>query len=144
MELHCRTEAELPSTAAKALDFISDYSRIVLLRGDLGAGKTTFIAELARLLGVEEKTSSPTFALINEYAGGELIYHIDLYRLETLEEAIDIGIEDYLYSGHWVFIEWPEIVLPLVPKPFTIIDISTGPESLRIFSILKDSTAPKL
>ena len=90
--------------------------------GEIGAGKTTFIQAICRTLGVREKVTSPTFSLINEYNytndKGEtgLIYHIDLYRLKTLDEAIDIGIEDYLDDDNYCFIEWPQLVDPILPE----------------------------
>jgi tRNA threonylcarbamoyladenosine biosynthesis protein TsaE len=84
--------------------------KVFLFFGDLGAGKTTFIKRFCRLLGVEETVQSPTFSIINEYrtAGGEPVCHIDLYRMESVREVFDTGLEDYLYSGRYCFIEWPE------------------------------------
>ena len=84
--------------------------RIFLFFGDLGAGKTTFIKRFCRLLEVDETVQSPTFSIVNEYrtAGGEAVIHIDLYRMESVREVFDIGLEDYLYSGRYCFIEWPE------------------------------------
>lgn len=83
----------------------------------MGAGKTTLIKEICKQLGVEDNISSPTFSLVNEYEtkNGELAYHFDFYRITDEEEALDIGIEDYFYSGNWCFIEWPENVENLLP-----------------------------
>jgi len=90
---------------------------IFLLSGDLGAGKTTFSKSMIAALGCIDEVTSPTFSIINEYAlKDSLIYHIDLYRLNSLQEALDIGIEDYLYSGYDCFIEWPNLIKPLIPN----------------------------
>jgi tRNA threonylcarbamoyladenosine biosynthesis protein TsaE len=98
----------------KAIFEFAGTRKVWLFNGDLGAGKTTFIQALLDYLGSEDEVTSPTFSLINEYlySNGK-IYHMDLYRIESLDEAINIGIEDYLNSGSFCFIEWPEIALPL-------------------------------
>lgn len=92
---------------------------VFAFHGEMGAGKTTFINALTKALGVEEDiTSSPSFSLINEYRSdttAELIYHFDLYRLENLEEAIEIGVEDYFDSGAICLIEWPDVVNDILP-----------------------------
>lgn len=116
-----------------------DGRRILAFSGEIGAGKTTFIQTLCRRLGASAKVTSPTFSLVNEYplpGGGEedVIYHLDLYRLENMQEALDIGIEEYLYSPAYCFIEWPEIIDELLPE-----------DTLRIkLSILDDSTRKML
>lgn len=80
-----------------------------LFYGDMGVGKTTLIKNLIRLLGSEDEVSSPTFSIVNEYKlNDEKIYHFDLYRIKDTEEAYNFGIEDYLNSNYWTFIEWPE------------------------------------
>jgi len=108
------SEDDLLATANEILN-LAEY-KIFILSGDLGAGKTTFTKSVMRLLNSEDEASSPTFSLINEYhAKDEIFYHIDLYRLERLEEVIDIGIEDYLYSGNYCFIEWPQIIQSILP-----------------------------
>ena len=110
---------------AKAAEWIIDHAagkKIFLFEGGLGAGKTTTIKALCKYLNVEDATSSPTFSLVNEYRTKEngLVYHMDLYRLNTLEEALDIGIEEYLYSDAYVFIEWPEKILPILDEYVTV------------------------
>ncbi len=91
--------------------------RVFSIFGAMGAGKTTFIKRLCRELGVLETVSSPTFSLVNEYRGGDRmsVYHFDFYRINNLEEAMDIGPEDYFDSGSYCFIEWPELIKPLLP-----------------------------
>jgi tRNA threonylcarbamoyladenosine biosynthesis protein TsaE len=110
-------EAQLPA-AASALFSTFPSSRIFAFHGELGAGKTTFIKVLCESLGVNDAMSSPSFSLVNEYrsAGGEPVYHFDLYRLRSAEEALGIGFEEYLYSGNYCFIEWPERAEELLPE----------------------------
>jgi tRNA threonylcarbamoyladenosine biosynthesis protein TsaE len=101
----------LPSAAHEFMQHMGDYT-VSAFYGEMGAGKTTFIAELCRALGVEsDATNSPSFAIINEYRSdttAELIYHFDCYRLENEAEAVDLGAEDYFDSGALCLIEWPE------------------------------------
>ncbi len=142
MDIQCNTETELPEVARQILEYLPKSIRTVLLQGDLGAGKTALVKEFVRLLGSDDVASSPTFSLINEYAGAERIAHVDLYRLESLEEALDIGIEEYLDSDRWVFIEWPALIMPVIGTDYAVIDITVEPDSSRIFRILIDSTLP--
>jgi tRNA threonylcarbamoyladenosine biosynthesis protein TsaE len=91
--------------------------RVVLFYGEMGSGKTTLIKEMCRQLGVTGSMSSPTFALVNEYEAEKgKIYHFDLYRVKNPEECLDIGMEEYLYSGNYCFIEWPEVAKPILPE----------------------------
>ncbi len=103
-----------------AVDFLRKFSepKLIAFWGEMGVGKTTFIKAVCTELGVVDTVNSPTFAIINEYETlkGNLVYHFDLYRIEQSEEVLDIGFEDYLYSGHWCFIEWPEIAEQYFPK----------------------------
>lgn len=103
--------------------------------GEMGAGKTTFINALCRALGVEEDpTGSPTFAIINEYRSdttAELIYHFDLYRIENLEQAFDIGVEDYLDSGALCLIEWPDRIDDILPDDTVRVNIEVLPDGSR-------------
>jgi tRNA threonylcarbamoyladenosine biosynthesis protein TsaE len=112
-----KSEAELPQ-AAKALLNAYPASRVFAFFGQMGAGKTTFIKTLCRVLGVSDIVQSPSFAIINEYKrdSGESIFHFDFYRIKKQEEAFDIGYEDYLFSGNYCFIEWPELVEGLLPE----------------------------
>jgi len=106
---------EIDDVARKVLELVD--SKTILVYGEMGVGKTTLIAALVKALGGTEKTSSPTFSLINEYqVKDDTVYHFDLYRLKDAYEALDIGIEDYFSSGHWVLIEWPEKIDVLLPS----------------------------
>lgn len=97
--------------------------KVVLLDGLMGAGKTTLVKYLCEALGVKDEVTSPTFSLVNEYISpeGGLIYHFDLYRIEQEEEALDFGLEEYLYSGNYCFIEWPEKIRNLIPDEYAVI-----------------------
>lgn len=100
-------------------------SKVLLFNGEMGAGKTTLIKKLCENLGVNEPTSSPTFSLVNEYytTNNQYIYHFDCYRLKTEIEALDMGIDEYLYSGDWCFIEWAEKISNLIPEQHSVITI---------------------
>lgn len=134
------TVENLDSLPAAARQFIADMGNrtVVALHGEMGAGKTTFINALCRELGVEsDPTASPTFALVNEYRSdttAELIYHFDLYRLENLDEAIDMGIEDYLDCGALCLIEWPDVVDPMLPDDTIDLTITVNPDGSRTLS----------
>lgn len=100
---------EIENAAKKFISLIRDY-KVITFSGDLGAGKTTFINAVCKALGVEETVTSPTYAIIQEYQFGnkKIIYHMDLYRIKSIEEAIEAGIEDCLQSGELCMVEWPE------------------------------------
>lgn len=120
----------------------ADGKRKIMLYGPMGAGKTTFTKAFCEHFGVENATSSPTFSLINEYfyknTEGSLstIYHIDLYRLRTIEEALDIGIEDYLEGADYCLIEWADIIEPLLPEDVLKVQFEIGENSARKIVIL--------
>ena len=121
--------------AAKELVSLMDDATVYAFHGEMGAGKTTFISALCRALGVEEDLSnSPSFSLINEYRSdstAELIYHFDLYRLENLAEAIDIGVEDYFDSGALCLIEWPDVVSDILPDDTVDVYITANADGSR-------------
>ncbi len=112
-------------TAANKLLSLSDGVTVWCFEGEMGAGKTTFIKEVAKVLGVTELVSSPTFSLVNEYRGigNQPIYHFDLYRLNNLDEARDIGLVDYYYSGKFCLVEWPQQAAELLPDSYLKIGI---------------------
>ncbi|NQX86817.1 MAG: tRNA (adenosine(37)-N6)-threonylcarbamoyltransferase complex ATPase subunit type 1 TsaE [Flavobacteriaceae bacterium] len=92
-------------------------SKTILFYGNMGTGKTTLISALVKALGGEVEASSPTFSIVNEYEVSEdKVYHFDFYRLDNFHEALDIGIEDYFGSKHWIFIEWPERINEILPS----------------------------
>lgn len=99
----------------------------------MGYGKTTFIKSICSQLGVKQGVSSPTYGLINEYLlKNDYIYHIDLYRLNSLEEALEIGIENYLFNEHYCFIEWPQIIESILPETFKKVEIQVNKSESRI------------
>ena len=128
----------IDSVARQFVDLMDDYT-VFAFNGEMGAGKTTFINALSRVLGVDEDpTSSPSFAIINEYRSSttaELIYHVDLYRLENLDEAFDIGVEDYLDSGAICFLEWPERIADILPDDTVRVDIAEQPDGSRLLTV---------
>lgn len=138
MEILIPNLESLPEAAKKFVGNMGDFT-VFAFRGEMGAGKTTFINELSRQLGVtDDFTSSPSFALINEYRSdttAELIYHFDLYRLENLEEAFDIGVEDYFDSGAICLIEWPDRVADILPDDTVWIDIEVQPDGSRLLKM---------
>ena len=110
--------------------------KLVAFFAPMGAGKTTFTTAICRALGVTDPVGSPTFAIVNEYmrADGEPMYHFDFYRINKLSEAIDIGLEDYLYSGCLCIMEWPENIEELLPEDTLRVDILVNPDGSRTLS----------
>ncbi len=111
--------------------------KVILYHGEMGVGKTTLIKQLCKTLGVTGATSSPTFSLVNEYEANDnqLVYHFDFYRLNKEEEALDMGIDDYLYSGNWCFIEWAEKIPNLIPETHSVITISLLTDGKRSLTL---------
>jgi tRNA threonylcarbamoyladenosine biosynthesis protein TsaE len=131
------TLSDLGSLAKELIPLALAHSTIWLFRGQMGAGKTTLVKELTRQLGVTGHVQSPTFALVNEYArpNGSDIYHFDLYRLKNAQEALDIGIEDYLDSRNICLIEWPEQAEELWQIPHVEFEIKTLDEHRRSLTL---------
>ena len=116
---------DLNSTASQLLEF-SEGCNILLFEGDLGTGKTTLIKEICSQLSVIDNVASPTFSIINEYLSTDgPIYHFDFYRVKDIEEALAVGVEDYFYSNYYCFIEWPEIIMPILPSEYIKIEIKS-------------------
>jgi len=124
---------EVDQIAERLLKAATPEQTIWTFTGEIGAGKTTLIKAICRTLGPEANVSSPTFSLVNEYEDrkGETFYHIDLYRLRDTEEALDIGIEEYLYSGRRCLIEWPGLIEHLLPEDTFRIKLEIGADFNR-------------
>lgn len=138
IEIKIASLEQLPEVARQFMAQMGDYT-VYAFYGEMGAGKTTFINALCKELGVEtDITSSPSFAIINEYRSdttAELIYHFDCYRLENEAEAIDIGTEDYLDSGAICLIEWPERIDSLLPDDMVRVDITVCDDDSRLLTM---------
>ena len=128
---------KLPEAARRFVGMMEDET-VYAFYGDMGAGKTTFINQLCKELGVDDDdTSSPSFSIINEYRSSttaELIYHFDLYRIEDVDESLEIGIEDYFDSGALCLIEWPERIEPLLPDDTVVVNIKVKDDNTREIS----------
>jgi len=122
---------QLSAVAQQILD--QNPNKVILFNGEMGVGKTTLIKQLCKTLGVYDATSSPTFSLVNEYQtdSNQIVYHFDFYRLNKETEALDMGVDDYLYSGNWCFIEWSEKIKNLIPEQHTVITIELLPNGER-------------
>ncbi len=123
---------ELNPAAQSFADAIGER-RVFAFYGAMGTGKTTFIRAVCEALGVNESVTSPTFSIVNEYktAAGAKVFHFDFYRIRRLEEAYDIGFEDYLYSGDLCFIEWPELIEELLPADAVEVRITADDDGTR-------------
>ena len=129
---------ELPNLVELLLTYAGERKKFCF-KGEIGAGKTTFIQSICKHFNVQQEVVSPTYSIINEYSGQnreQLLYHMDLYRLKSEAEAIDIGIEDYLYSRYYCFIEWYELIENLLPDDVLRIHIELLPDSSRKFIFL--------
>lgn len=123
------------ATVANSIIEKFPVQRIFALQGEMGAGKTTFTKVFCKALGVDDEVSSPTFAIANIYDSSKYgeVYHFDFYRLKNAQEAMDIGFEDYIFSGNYCIMEWPDIVFDYIPRPFVEITIEhTDDENSRI------------
>ena len=127
--------AEIDMAAESVL--AQNIKKTILFHGSMGAGKTTFIKAIARKLGVMDMTSSPTFSLVNEYEtqDGQILYHFDLYRINSEEEGYDMGLDEYFYSGNVCLIEWPEKTPNLIPLDHTSITIKELPDGRRHLTV---------
>ena len=130
----------LENIEESATEFVKQMgdNTVFAFRGEMGAGKTTFIKSICRVLGVSDEINSPTFSLVNEYCSyttGELIYHFDFYRINNIEEVYDMGYEDYFYCGAICFIEWPEKVEELLPHDCVNVSIVQNEDTSRTVTI---------
>jgi len=110
---------------------------VFAFNGTMGAGKTTFIKAICDVMGVQETVNSPTFSIVNEYEArdGKIIYHFDCYRINKIQEALDLGAEEYLYSGNLCFIEWAENIAPLLPDLLVNVNIEEANDGKRLIVI---------
>lgn len=135
-------DVEFESTSQEDTEKIAfEYAKrlkkgdIICLIGDLGTGKTAFTRGVARSFGIDEYITSPTFSIINEYYSKTNLYHFDIYRLQDIDEAYDIGIEDYFDSDGIVVFEWPELIIDIIPKSYFKVEISKVDYSSNIRKI---------
>jgi tRNA threonylcarbamoyladenosine biosynthesis protein TsaE len=129
---------QLDEVAEKLINFAKE-KRIWLFEGDLGAGKTTLIKAICRKLEVEDIVNSPSFSLVNEYKSknGATIYHLDFYRIKDEEEAMDIGAEEYIFSGNYCFIEWPSKIASLLPHQYLSVSIQVEVDGIRSINLVQ-------
>lgn len=130
------TLEDLPKTATTILE--NAKHKTLLFYGEMGLGKTTLIKELTKQLGIKEVASSPTFSLVNEYKSdkNETVFHFDFYRINDEEEAYDMGLEEYLDSGAWCFIEWPSILENLLPLESVKLFLTKNDDNTRNIKIV--------
>ena len=137
MNIQINSQEDLKSAAEQLLVFAAE-EKIFLFEGDMGAGKTTFIKVICETLGVEDLVSSPTFSIVNEYLAKDgRIYHFDFYRIKDLQEAYDIGYEEYFYSDSRCLIEWPERIALLIPEHHIKVDIQVTGAEQRLITLSK-------
>ena len=125
-------EEDIRQAAKQFVEHMGE-STVFAFYGKMGAGKTTFIKAVCEELGVGDNVTSPTFAIVNEYeaADGRPIYHFDFYRIKKVSEAYDMGYEEYFYSGHPCFIEWPELIEEVLPEDTVVVTIEALPDGGR-------------
>ena len=131
-EIHINNIEDLDRAAGEFLEKIGENT-LVALFAPMGSGKTTFTTAVCRVLGVTDPVGSPTFAIVNEYmrADGDPMYHFDFYRINKLQEAVDIGLYDYLDSGYLCMMEWPENIEDLLPEETLKVHIQVNPDQSR-------------
>jgi len=134
-EIEIREINDLERSAREFLEHIGDAS-VIAFYGAMGAGKTTFITALCKVLGVKDVVNSPTFTIVNEYLSGtgRAIYHFDFYRINKLSEVMDIGFDEYIYSDGLCLIEWPEKIEELLPEDTLRVYMTVEGDDLRILN----------
>src|SRR5574344_269621 len=138
--IEIKTLADIDRAAEEFIKFISEsdlQSNIFAFYGSMGAGKTTFIKAICRALGVKDNVNSPTFTIINEYASatGFPVYHFDFYRINKLQEAYDVGVEEYFAGNGFGLIAWPEKIESILPQGYISVTINVNPDLSRTVSI---------
>ena len=136
MRILVKDKKHLPSAAKRLLEYTSG-KKLLAFSGPMGSGKTTIIKSVCRALGAGDLVSSPTFTIVNEYktGKGEILYHIDFYRIKKKEEVFDFGIEEYFSSGSYCFMEWPELIGEILPPETVNIKITVDDKEQRILDI---------
>lgn len=136
MEIILKNIDKIDDAAQEFVDNMGD-STIFAFYGKMGAGKTTFIKAVCERLGVKDVVNSPTFAIVNEYmaGNGEPVYHFDFYRIRKEQEVLDIGYEDYVYSGCVCFMEWPELIEDLLPDDAVKVTVTEREDGSRVISM---------
>ena len=131
-----RTPEEMDALAPEIIKAIGE-SRVVAMDAPMGAGKTTLVKAICKALGSTSVVNSPTFAIINDYElpSGKALYHFDLYRLKNIEEAFNMGFDEYFYSGNYCFVEWPAIAEDILPEDSKILTIEVQPDGARLISV---------
>jgi tRNA threonylcarbamoyladenosine biosynthesis protein TsaE len=133
----CKSVDEVEKAAAFVQKHASDL-KVWLFEGEMGAGKTTLVKAICKAFGVEDTVSSPTFSIVNEYrnADDEIFYHFDFYRIKDEYEAMDIGCEEYFYSGNFCFIEWPSQIPSLIPQQHMVVQIHLQSDNSRRIDLI--------
>jgi tRNA threonylcarbamoyladenosine biosynthesis protein TsaE len=138
MDIEVNSLADLAVVAQQLSDFAGS-EKVFIFEGDMGAGKTTFIKNFCKHLGIEDVVSSPTYSIINEYKSPNgPVFHFDFYRIKDIREAYDLGYEEYFYGGDVCLIEWPERVAELLPGKFIKVEINVLDENRRLFKLSKE------
>lgn len=130
------TPEEMDALAPEILKALGD-SRVVAMDAPMGAGKTTLVKAICKALGSTSVVNSPTFAIINDYElpSGKALYHFDLYRLKNIDEAFNMGFDEYFYSGNYCFVEWPAIAEEILPEDSKILTIEVQPDGARLITV---------
>ncbi|QDW27400.1 tRNA (adenosine(37)-N6)-threonylcarbamoyltransferase complex ATPase subunit type 1 TsaE [Pedobacter sp. KBS0701] len=137
MDIEVNSLAELPVVAQQLSDFAGS-EKVFIFEGDMGAGKTTFIKNFCKHLGIEDVVSSPTYSIVNEYESPDgPVFHFDFYRIKDIREAYDLGYEEYFYGSGICLIEWPERVEELLPENYIKVEINVLAEDRRLFKLSK-------
>tara|TARA_Y100001970_G_scaffold187109_1_gene227645 strand:- start:956 stop:1366 length:411 start_codon:yes stop_codon:yes gene_type:complete len=135
MKKHISYTIDEINSIAKEILSLDNCSKIYVFIGEMGSGKTTLIKSLVKELGYKGNVNSPTFSIINEYSNGNKIFHFDFYRINDKNELLDLGIEEYINSDHWCFIEWPDLIIDLLPEGFIKLNLETISENERKITI---------
>ena len=135
--IECPAPGDLPQAARRVLAAIGGR-RAVALVGAMGAGKTTLVSQICRELGAVDEASSPTFSIVNEYEvpGSLPVYHFDFYRIDDSRGVADIGIYDYLDSGSWCLLEWPQVAVDFLPADTVVVRIEVLPDGERVLTVV--------